>query len=469
MLYFREGEKMTEQRNDFSRGSIPRAIMSLALPMTAAQIVNILYSVVDRIYLGHLPETGPLALSGLGVVMPVISILTAFANLCGMGGAPLCSIFRGRGEHDEAERVMGNSFTLLILLGILVTAACYLCKTPVLYFFGASDATFPYANEYLTVYLSGTLFVMVGLGLNPFINSQGFGRTGMLTVVVGALINIVLDPVFIFVLDMGVRGAALATVFAQFCSAVWVMQFLTGKKTILRLRLRCMRLQAGRVGRILALGLSSFVMGLTNSLVQVVCNKTLSIYGGDLYVGVMTVLSSLKEIFFMATHGLTSGAQPVIGFNYGAGKYQRVRASIRFTAAAAIVYSVGALILLQALPGPLMSLFSTDEATITVGVPAMRIYFSLIVFQALQLAGQSIFVALGKSKQAIFFSTLRKAIICAPLVVLLPALGMGVNGVFAGEALSQLIGGVACFVTMYFVVYRPMGSLPDRSAAEIPG
>lgn len=453
---------MTETRNDFSKGSIPKAVMSLALPMTAAQLVNILYSVVDRIYLGRIPDVGHLALSGLGVTMPVISILTAFANLCGMGGAPLCSIHRGKGENDEAEAVMGNSFALLLILGVLTTVACYLCKTPLLYFFGASDATYPYANEYLSVYLTGTLFVMVGLGLNPFINSQGFGRTGMLTVVVGAVINIVLDPVFIFVFGMGARGAALATVIAQFCSAVWVMCFLTGKKTILRLRLRHMRLRAKRVGRILALGLSSFMMGITNSLVQVVCNKTLSIYGGDLYVGVMTVLSSLKEIFFMATHGLTSGAQPVIGFNYGAGKYRRVRKAIRFTSVFSVVYSLVALAVLELLPVPLMSLFSTDAATISAGIPAMRIYFSLIVFQALQVAGQAVFVSLGKSKQAIFFSVLRKAVICAPLVVILPALGMGVNGVFAGEALSQLIGGTACMVTMYFAVYRPLGALPDK-------
>lgn len=452
---------MTETRNDFSKGSIPKAVMSLALPMTAAQLVNILYSVVDRIYLGRIPDVGHLALSGLGVTMPVISILTAFANLCGMGGAPLCSIHRGKGENDEAEAVMGNSFALLLILGVLTTVACYLCKTPLLYFFGASDATYPYANEYLSVYLTGTLFVMVGLGLNPFINSQGFGRTGMLTVVVGAVINIVLDPVFIFVFGMGARGAALATVIAQFCSAVWVMCFLTGKKTILRLRLRHMRLRAKRVGRILALGLSSFMMGITNSLVQVVCNKTLSIYGGDLYVGVMTVLSSLKEIFFMATHGLTSGAQPVIGFNYGAGKYRRVRKAIRFTSVFSVVYSLVALAVLELLPVPLMSLFSTDAATISAGIPAMRIYFSLIVFQALQVAGQAVFVSLGKSKQAIFFSVLRKAVICAPLVVILPALGMGVNGVFAGEALSQLIGGTACMVTMYFAVYRPLGELRD--------
>ena len=453
---------MADKRNDFSVGSISKAILGLALPMTAAQVVNILYSVVDRIYLGRIPDIGHLALSGLGVAMPIISILLAFANLCGMGGAPLCSIHRGKGENEEAERIMGNSFALLMLLGVIVMVICYIFKRPILYFFGASDVTYPYAVEYLDIYLAGTLFVMIGLGMNPFINSQGFGRVGMLTVVVGATINIVLDPIFIFALDMGVKGAALATVIAQFCSAAWVMLFLTGKKSILRLRPENLRLQARRVGRILSLGLSGFIMGLTNSLVQIACNKTLSVYGGDLYVGIMTVLNSLKEIFFMAAQGLTGGSQPVIGYNYGAGKYQRVRKAIRFTAIAAIGYSVLAWVFLQTLPGPLMGLFSTDEATISYGIPAMRIYFSLIPFQAMQLAAQSTFVGLGKSKQAIFFSLLRKAFVCAPLVVILPALGMGTSGVFAGEALSQLIGGVACFTTMYCIVYRPMAKMPDR-------
>ena len=453
---------MADKRNDFSVGSISKAILGLALPLMVAQVVNILYSVVDRIYLGRIPDIGHLALSGLGVTMPIISILIAFANLCGMGGAPLCSIHRGKGEDPEAERIMGNSFTLLVLLGVAVMAICYMFKRPILYFFGASDVTYPYAVEYLDIYLIGTLFVMIGLGMNPFINAQGFGRVGMLTVVVGAAINIVLDPIFIFGFGMGVKGAALATVIAQFCSAVWVMVFLIGKKTILRLRWSNLRLQVRRVGRILALGLSGFIMGLTNGLVQIACNKTLSVYGGDLYVGIMTAGNSLKEIFFMATQGLTAGARPVIGYNYGAGKYQRVRKSIWFTAVVAIAYSILAWILLQTMPGPLMGLFSTDAATISAGIPAMRIYFSLIPFQAMQLAAQATFVGLGKSRHAIFFSLLRKAFVCAPLVVILPALGMGTNGVFAAEALSQLIGGLACFTTMYFVVYRPMAKMSDR-------
>ena len=453
---------MADMRNDFSKGSIPKAIMNLALPMTAAQLVNVLYSVVDRIYLGRLPDTGALALTGLGIALPVISILSAFANLCGMGGGPLCSIERGKGDHEEAERVMGNSFTLLMILGVLSMAVCFILKRPMLYLFGASDATFSYANEYLTVYLFGTLFVMISLGMNPFINSQGFGRIGMLTVVLGAVVNIVLDPIFIFALDMGVKGAALATVIAQGCSAVWVMKFLTGRKGILRLKRSNLRLELRRTGRIVALGLSGFFMSLTNSLVQIVCNKTLQVFGGDLYVGIMTVINSLREVFFMAVHGLNNGAQPVIGYNYGAGKYTRVRRAIRFSVGLTIGYSALVWVLMMTVPGPMISLFNSDADTVANGIPALRIYFCLFLFMSLQMAAQSVFVGLGRSKQAIFFSLLRKAIINAPLTVILPVLGMGTTGVFAAEAVSQFVGGLACFTTMYFIAYRPMGRLPDR-------
>lgn len=453
---------MTDQRNDFSKGSISKAILNLALPMTAAQLVNILYSVVDRVYLGRIPGTGHLALTGLGITIPIISILNAFANLCGMGGAPLCSIHRGKGEQEEAERVMGNSFVLLLLMGAAAVAVCFLAKRPMLYLFGASDVTFPYADEYLSIYLCGTLFVMISLGMNPFINSQGFGRIGMLTVVLGAVVNLVLDPIFIFALGMGVRGAALATVIAQGCSAVWVLKFLTGKKAILRLKWVNLRLKARRVGRIISLGLSGFFMSLTNSLVQVVCNKTLQVFGGDLYVGIMTIINSLREVFFMGIQGLNNGAQPVIGFNYGAGKYSRVRQCIRFSTGVTVGYAALVWAVMMTLPGPLIRLFNDDAATVACGIGPMRIYFCLFVFMSLQMAAQSIFVGLGKSKQAVFFSLLRKAVINAPLTVILPVLGRGTNGVFEAEAISQLIGGVTCYLTMYLTVYRPMGRLEDR-------
>ncbi len=452
---------MADQRNDFSKGSIPKAILNLALPMTLAQLVNVLYSLVDRIYLGRMPGIGTLALTGVGITLPVISILNAFANLCGMGGAPLCSIQRGKGDNREAERVMGNSFTLLLILGVLSMGICYALKEPMLYLFGAGEATYAYANEYLTVYLTGTLFVMISLGMNPFINAQGFGRTGMLTVVVGAAVNIVLDPIFIFVFDMGVTGAALATVIAQGCSAVWVLAFLTGKKGILRLRVQDMRLKAKRVGRIITLGLSGFFMSLTNSLVQVVCNKTLHLTGGDVYVGVMTIINSLREVVFMIVHGLNNGAQPVVGFNHGAGKPERVRKAIRFSVGVTLAYAAVVWAVMMVLPEPLIRLFSGDAATVAAGIPALRIYFVMFLFMSMQIAGQSIFVGLGRSKQAVFFSLLRKAIINAPLTIILPLVGMGTTGVFVAEAISQFIGGLACFTTMYIIVYRPLSRLPD--------
>ena len=449
-----------QTQNDFSRGSMARNIVRMAVPMTAAQLINILYSVVDRMYLGRLP--GHLALTGLGLCLPIISILIAFANLCGMGGAPLCSIHRGKGEIEEAERIMGNSFTLLLLFGGVLTAVCLIFCRPILFLFGASDATFPYARDYLTIYVLGTVFVMIGLGMNPFINSQGFSRIGMLTVALGAVVNIVLDPIFIFAMDMGVKGAALATVISQGCSAVWVLRFLTGEKAILRLRLSALRLRAARVGRILALGASGFVMSMTNSLVQVLCNASLQVWGGDLYVGVMTVVNSIREVITMPIQGITNGSQPVLGFNYGAKEYDRVRQGIRFTAALGISYTLAAWAAVMLLPGPMIRVFNSEADLIAAGIPALRLYFSTFFCMAFQLIGQSVFVSLSRSKQAVFFSLLRKAFIVAPLTLLLPVLGMGVDGVFAAEPVSNVLGGLACGLTMYFTVYRPLGRAEQR-------
>lgn len=455
---------MADRQNDFSRGSIPRNIMSLALPMTAAQLVNVLYSVVDRIYLGHLPASDSLALTGLGVTIPIVSILMGFANLCGTGGAPLCSISRGRGDDQEAERVMGSAFLLLLILGAACTAFFLAFKEPVLYLFGASPDTFPYADGYMTIYLWGTLFVMVSLGMNPFINAQGFGRVGMMTVLLGAAVNIILDPILIFVFHMGVQGAALATIFSQFLSAAWVLSFLTGKKAILRLRRENLRLEAGRTKKIVSLGLSGFFVNMTNSLVQVVCNSTLQRYGGDTYVGVMTIINSIREVFIMPVQGLTNGSQPVEGYNYGARQYSRVREAIRFTAAVTVTYSAAFWAAAMLFPAPLIHIFKSDPDILEAGVPALRIYFCMFLFMSLQLAGQGVFVGLGRSKQAVFFSLLRKAIVNAPLTLILPVC-MGTTGVFAAEAVSQLVGGLACFATMYFTLYRPLGRLKNGAPA----
>ena len=406
-------------------------------------------------YLGRLP--GHLALTGLGLCLPIISILMGFANLCGMGGAPLCSICRGKGEQEEAEQILGNSFALLLLFGAGLTALGLLFRRPILYLFGASDLTFPYANDYLTIYLLGTLFVMISLGMNPFINAQGFSRMGMVTVAVGAVVNIVLDPILIFGLDMGVRGAALATVLSQGCSALWVLRFLTGKRALLKLRLSALRLRAARVKQILSLGASGFVMSMTNSLVQALCNATLEACGSELYVGVMTVINSVREVISMPVQGITHGCQPVLGYNYGAGEYDRVRKGIRFTTVLTIGYSVAVWLLVLLFPEALIRIFNDEADLIAAGIPAFRLYFAAFFCMSFQFVGQSVFVALGRSRNAIFFSLLRKAFIVAPLTLLLPAAGLGADGVFLAEPISNVVGGLACILTMYFVVYRPLG------------
>lgn len=459
---------MTDRRNDFSQGSISGNIFSLAVPMTAAQLVNVLYSVVDRIYLGRLPGSEYLALTGIGVTMPIISILMGLANLCGTGGAPLCSISRGKGNDREAENIMGNSFALLLVLGAAATFFFLAVKEPVLYLFGASPDTFPYANGYLTVYLCGTVFVTISLGMNPFINAQGFGRTGMMTVVLGAVVNIILDPILIFRFDMGVQGAALATVISQCLSCIWVLLFLTGRRAILHLRLDSIRLNGARTKRIVTLGLSGFFMNLTNSLVQVVCNATLQAYGGDLYVSVMTILNSVREVVTMPIHGLNNGSQPVASYNYGAGKYGRVRESIRFTVGVTAAWSALFWAAAMIFPELFIRIFNDRPEVLAAGAPAFRIYFSLFVFMSLQMSSQTVVVSLGRSRQAIFFSLLRKAVINAPLTVILP-IWMGTSGVFAAEAVSQLLGGLASSITMYFTIYRPLGRLRDDEAASDHG
>ncbi len=447
-----------DTKNDFSKGSVAKNIWSLAVPMTVAQLVNVLYSVVDRIYIGHLPDASTEALTGIGLALPVITMITAFSNLFGMGGAPLCSIARGAGDVKRAEKIMGNSFTLLLMTGVILMAFCYLTMRPMLYLFGASDQTYPYAQAYLSVYLTGTLFVMISLGMNNFINAQGFGKMGMLTVLIGAVLNIVLDPVFIFGFHMGVYGAATATVISQGVSAAYVFWFLRGNHVLFRLNKKDMRLEGKLIREITGLGLSGFVMSVTNGSVQIVCNAMLSRYGGDLYVGVMTVINSVREIITMPVNGLTNGAQPVIGFNYGAGEYERVKKAIRFMGTSCIVFTCAVWAVLFAVPQFFIHLFNSEPELLEAGVGAFRIYFFGIFLMALQFTGQSTFVALGKSKQAVFFSLLRKAIIVIPLTICLPMIGgLGVNGVFLAEPVSNLIGGVACFVTMYVTVYRKLG------------
>lgn len=458
---------MDTQQNDFTKGSIPRAIMRLAIPMTMAQLINILYNIVDRMYIGHIAD-GRIALTGIGITMPIISILMGFANLCGMGGAPLCSMARGRGDKKEAEHIMGNAFVLLLILGVTLTVLCLIVKRTLLYMFGADDATFPYADAYLSVYVFGTVMVMISLGMNPFINAQGFGRIGMLTIALGAVVNIVLDPIFIFVFGMGVRGAALASVLAQLCSALWVIRFLTSKKAILTLSFTNFRLKAKTIGRIAALGVSGFFMFLTNSLVQIVCNKTLLLYGGNLYVSIMTVINAIREVASLGIIGITMGAVPVLSYNFGARQYGRIRQGIRFSTIAGLICAAVPWVFVMLFPKIFIQIFNSDPDLIRYGVPAFRIYFSTFFFMTFQMVGQTVSQALGRAKSAVFFSLLRKAFIVAPLTVILPRLwDLGTNGVFLAEPISNVVGGLACYIAMIFIAYIPLGRL-EREQQQLP-
>lgn len=444
------------QSTDFSKGKVWQNIVAQSIPLILAQLVQLLYNVVDRIYIGHLPAADSMALTGIGLVFPLTTLIAAFTFLFGTGGTPLFSIARGAGKDERAGKILGNTFALLLGTSVVMFMVCYLFRRPVLYLFGASDASYIYADAYLKIYLWGTPFTMLATGLNGFINAQGFPRMGMMTTLLGAVLNLVLDPVFIFLFHMGVSGAALATVISQAVSCIWVLRFLTGKKALLPMKKTYLRIDGKLVKEIITLGMSGFIMQGTNCLVQVVCNATLKIYGGDLYVGVMTVINSTREILSLPVSGITNGAQPVLGYNYGAGEYDRVRQGIRFTAVLGIVYTLLAWLLVILNPHLLLSVFTEDVLMIEAGVDAMRLYFFGFFFMAFQFTGQSAFTALGDSRHAIFFSLLRKAVIVAPLTVLLPKIGFGVNGVFLAEPVSNAIGGLACFVTMYVTLYRKL-------------
>ena len=444
---------MNASKNDFSKGSVVGNIVSLALPMTLAQLINVLYNIIDRIYIGRLGAEATLALTGLGVCLPAVTIVIAFANLVGMGGAPLFSIERGAGHDDEAESILSNSFTMILVLSVALTILGFIFKIPLLRLLGASDDTLPFANAYLTIYLCGNLFVMVSLGLNSFINAQGFAKTGMMTVVIGAVLNIILDPIFIFALHMGVKGAALATVISQLASAVWTFSFLTGKKAILKIKPQKMRCSFKRVRRITTLGLAGFTMAITNSIVQMAYNMGLRSYGGDVYIGAMTIINSIREVIHMPIAGFSNGAQPVIGFNYGAHKNDRVKSGIRWMSGILTVYTLLAWLVVSLFPRFFIGIFTSDSELISVGATSLHIYFFGFFMMALQSSGQSTFTALGKSKQAIFFSIFRKVIIVTPLIFILPH-WFGVNGVFLSEPISNFIGGAACFITMLVTIYR---------------
>ena len=442
---------------DFSRGPVWKNIIRQAIPLTIAQMVQILYNIVDRIYIGHLPGAGGLALTGIGLTFPIVTAVSAFTGLFGQGGMPLFSIERGAGDEKKAKEIMRNSCFMLVTTAVILTVSLFIFKKEILFAFGASEDTFVYANEYLSIYLFGTIFSMLSVGMNGYVSAQGFPKIGMLTVIIGALVNIVLDPILIFVFGMGVSGAAIATIIAQCISCLWVMKFLVGRKSLIKLDFIGFKPDRTICGNITTLGMSNFIMAASNATVQIVCNSTLSIYGGDLYIGIMTVLNSVREIFNLVTQGIMYGAQPVLGYDFGAKRYDRVKQGIKFSAVLCTVYTLIVWIIIFIFPEVFIRIFNNEQDIVFYGAKALHIYFFGFVFMALQFSGQSTFVALGRSKHAIFFSLFRKVIIVVPLTLILPTVAdLGVWGVFLAEPISNVIGGSASFTAMMITVWRKL-------------
>lgn len=448
---------MASKQGDFSQGKVSALILRLGLPIVLAELVHVLYNIVDRIYIGHMEDGGTQALTGLGVCFPLITLIGAFANLSSTGGSTLSTIARGEGDDERAACIMETAFTFLISIGALLTVLLFFTAPLTLKLLGGDKTSLPYALSYFRIYVIGTIPVLISLGMNAFINAQGFPRVGMMTVMIGALMNTVLDPLFIYVFEMGVRGAALATVLSQLVSAAWVLRFLCGKRP--PVRLRRLRLDWSLLKNVMKLGVTGFTFKVTNSITQAIVNVMLKAWGGPmygLYIGAMSLINSIREIMSLPVNGVTSGGQSVMSFNYGAKRYERVSDGIRFVFLCGLTINTLMWLLVMFVPRPLIGIFTDDRELVELTAQCARIYFGAFPFMAMQVTGQHTFVALSYPKHALFFSMLRKIVLVAPLTLLLPGLGLGVRGVFWAELISQVCGATACFTTMYRVIWRKM-------------
>lgn len=443
-----------QEKQEERLGSEPigKLIVSMAVPSVAAQIINVLYNIIDRVYIGHIEGYGDMALTGVGVTFPILMLISAFSAFAGMGGAPLASIRMGRQEYDEAEDILGNSAGLLVLFAVMLTIVFSIFKTPILYAFGASENSITYAVDYISVYLLGTIFVQIAVGLNTFISGQGQAKIAMLSVLIGAVLNILLDPVFIFVLHMGVRGAALATIISQAVSALWILHFLTSQKSVIRLRLRKMRLKPSLVGKIASLGISPFIMQSTESLVSITLNSGLQRYGGDLYVGTMSILSSVMQLIVIPMQGVSQGVQPIISYNYGAKNGKRVKEA--FFKMLAICFLGTFLLAGIAVIAPEIyaGIFTSNQALVNLTCEVMPVYFLGITISGIQNACQSTFLALGQAKVSLFIALLRKVILLIPLAIILPKF-MGVMGIYRAEPIADVIS-VLITILLFTVTFK---------------
>lgn len=441
---------MNEDKDFLGKEPVGKLLLKLALPTVTAQIINMLYNIVDRIYIGHIPEIGEAALTGVGVCMPLIMIVTAFSAFAAYGGAPRASIYMGQGNHDSAEKTLGNCFAVQFIISVLLTAALLLWNRDFLMAFGASDKTIGYGVEYMNIYAIGTIFVQMTLGMNAFITAQGFARTGMFSVLIGAVANIVLDPIFIFGFNLGVAGAAWATIISQAMSCAWVLLFLCGRKTHLRLRVKYMRLSRKIVLPSLALGLSSFIMQASESIISICFNSSLQSYGGDIAVGAMTILTSVMQFAMLPLQGLGQGAQPIISYNYGARNPARVKAAFKLLLKSSLVYSTLLWALVMLFPQAFAAMFTSSEALMTFTQKALRIYMACLLLFGIQIACQMTFTSLGNAKASILVAVMRKFILLIPLIYIMPLLFSAdkTTAVYMAEPVADFIA--VTFTAIFF-------------------
>lgn len=451
---------MTEtKKQDMGTGSVKGQMVQLAVPAVVAQVINLLYNIVDRIYIGHIPEIGAYALTGVGLFTPILMLITAFAMLAGSGGAPLAAIAMGRGDKEQAEKIIGSCFTVLLLLAVVLTGVFYLFTPELIRFFGGSGNTIPYGVTYGRIYALGSVFVLVVMGMNPFITTQGFAKISMLTTVIGAVINIILDPILIFVLDMGVAGAATATVLSQAVSAVWILRFLTGSKTALKLRRENMRLIPGVILPCLGLGVSTFVMVSTESILSISFTSSLFRYGGDVAVGAMTVLTSVNQLISMPLTGICQGGQPLISYNYGARKLGRVKEAFFCQFTVCVSYAVLFWLLIQLFPSFFAGVFTNEQALVDYTAWAMRIFLAGCFSVGFQNSCQQAFVALGQAKISLFMACLRKLILLIPLIFILPNFFQNkAMAVFLAEPVSDILAAAATTAAFFLFFRRLMKS-----------
>ncbi len=445
---------MSQQKvnQDMGKGSIPQLMLNLAIPAVVAQLINMLYNIVDRIYIGHIPEAGASALTGVGLFLPILMMINAFAMLAGSGGAPRAAIAMGKNDQREAQKILGNCFSVLMMFAVVLTVVFYIFAPQLLRLFGASDVTLPYGLSYARIYILGTVFVMIVMGMIPFITTQGFAKFSMITTVVGAVCNIILDPILIFGFHMGVQGAAVATVISQAVSAVWVLLFLRGSKTMLRLTLSDMKIVPEVILPCLALGISTFVMLSTESILNISFNSSLSRFGGDVAVGAMTIISSCNQLVTLPLQGICQGGQPIMSYNFGADKKERVKQAFICQFSACVGYATLLWILFLVAPQIFAGIFSSDSSLVDYTVWSMRIYMAGIFSTGVQISCQQTFMALGQAKISLFMACLRKLVLLIPLIFILPHIFSNqVFGVFVAEPISDIL---AASVTGFMLFSR---------------